>query len=200
MAVRKKRKSSVYAGVKHPFNYELVFEGSGKRVVKKAFAKVKPAKRPVSLEITAPHVRQSIKARGAGSSSACVAAICMARTPEAFGHAVEGHVDFNYYRAFVVSKLDRTGLPAECYCYEHNRKDIAVLNDTPSGQKKLLAMIERDGPITLELKPYRTRSEPGRPGSHRPTVGTRSTRQIPAKGAKLRYAVMKLGAMPTDAA
>ncbi len=121
----------------------------------------------------------------------------MSRTPEAFGHTVEGHVDFNYYRAFVVSKLDKNGLPSECYAYEHNRKDVAMLNDTAGGQKKLLALIERDGPITLELKPYRKRSAVGRPGKGRLKVGTRE--RIPAKGARLRYAVMKMGAMPADA-
>jgi hypothetical protein len=195
---KKVKKSKIYAGVKHPFNYELMFVGSGKRIVKKAMAKVRPAKKPVTVEITAAHVRQSIKAKGAGSTSACVAAVCMSRTAEAFGHPVEGHVDFNYYRAFVVSKLDRNGLPSECYAYEHNRKDVAMLNDTPGGQKKLLALIEKSGPIVLELKPYRTRSEIGRSGVGRKSVGTRS--KIPAKGAKLRYAVMKMGAMPAEAA
>ena len=196
---KKAKKSRVYAGVKHPFNYELMFEGSGKRIVKKAMAKkIRPARKPVTIQITAAHVRQSIKANGAGSTSACVAAICMARTADAFSHSVEGHVDFNYTRAFVVSKLDKIGLPSECYAYEHSRKDIAFLNDTPGGQKKLLAIIERDGPITLELRPYRTRSELGRPGAGRGKVGTRD--RIPAKGAKLRYAVMKLGAMPAEAA
>jgi len=194
----KKRKSKVYADVKHPFNYALVFVGSDRRIVKKAMAKVRPAKKPVTIEITAAHVRQSIKAEGAGSTSACVAAVCMSRTADAFGHPVEGHVDFNYTRAFVVSKLDKNGLPSECYCYEHNRKDVAKLNDTPGGQRKLLEMIEKNGPIKLELKPHRVRSEPGRSGRDRPTTGARK-KGIPAKGAKLRYAVLKMGAMPAEA-
>ena len=189
-----KRKSrSQFAGVRHPFLYEVVtFAGPdhGKRAIRKAMAKVRLATKTVTLRIDKAHVQQSITAKGVGSTSACVAAICMARNAEAFPHQVEGHVDFNYYRAFVVSKVDKHGLPSECYAYEHNRKDIALLNDTPGGQKRLLAMT----PIDLVLKPYRVRSVIGRPGTHSKT-GTR-TRAIAAKGAKLRYQTATVGVFP----
>lgn len=52
LMAKKAKKSKVYAGVKHPFNYELMFEGSGKRIVKKAMAKVRPARKPVTIQIT----------------------------------------------------------------------------------------------------------------------------------------------------
>jgi hypothetical protein len=116
----------------------------------------------------------------------------------AFPHPVEGHVDFQYARAFVVTKLDKYGLPSECRAYEHYRGDIAKLNDARGGQKKLLNKLINDGPIDIRLMPYRKRSAIGRPGSGRRTTGARS--RIPATGAKLRYAVMKMGAYPKAAA
>ena len=145
--------------------------------------------------LTADHVRKSMKAHGAGSTSACAMAICTYNHADSFGHNVEGHIDFNYSRAFVVTKLDKQGLPSKCKVYEHNARNIARLNDTPGGQQKLLEMIQKDGPITVTLKPHRVRSEIGRSGKTRKPTGARDPLKG-LKGAKLRYAVYKLGAMP----
>ena len=189
----KKPKSKV-AKVRHPFLYRLE-NGDGTFKVLKAWATVKYSTKEVVMDLTAAHMRKSIKASGAGTTSACAVAVCTYGHQDKFSHNVEGHTDFNYSRAFVVSKVDRQGLPSECYVYEHNSRWVAKLNDTPGGQQKLLGMIEANGPITVVLKPHRVRSVIGRPGKGRPTTGARSP-TAGLKGAKLRYAVYKLGSMP----
>lgn len=184
------------AKVRHPFLYRMQ-NGDGTSKLRKAWATVKYTTKPVDMVLTAAHIRKAIKAKGAGTTSCCAVAICSYNHSDVYPHNVEGHIDFNYTRAFVVSKVDKTGLPSECYVYEHDARDIAFLNDTPGGLKKLLAMIEKDGPITVKLKPHRVRSEIGRPGKARKATGVRDPMKKNLKGAKLRYAVYKLGAMPT---
>ena len=191
----KKTAKTKVAKVRHPFAYKLV-NGDGTSKLRKAWAVVKYTTKPVEMVLTAAHIRKSIKAKGAGTTSACAVAICSYNHSDAFPHNAEGHIDFNYTRAFVVSKVDKIGLPCECYVYEHDARDIAFLNDTPGGQKKLLAMIEKDGPITVTLKPHRVRSKIGRSGAGRGKTGVRDPDKKNLKGAKLRYAVYKMGATP----
>jgi hypothetical protein len=193
MVARKSR--SKFSPVRHPFLYELRFPANGKHVTKKAMAKVRYSHKPVTIELTAAHVRKSMKLKGVGNTSACSMAICAAQHADQFPHKVEGHIDWNYCRAFIVSKVDKAGLPSECYAYEHD-DEIAKLNDTAGGQRKLLALIERDGPITIKLKPYRKRSTKGRTGKGRGTTDAR--KKIIGKGAKLRYAVAQFGAYPNQ--
>ena len=188
-----KRKSKV-APVRHPFLYRLE-TGNGASKVRKAWAAVEYTRTPVELKLTAAHVRKSMTAGGAGMTSSCSVAICTYAHADKFPHNVEGHIDFNYSRAFVVTRVDKNGLPSRCRVYEHNARDIARLNDTPGGQKKLLEKIERDGPITVTLKPHRVRSAVGRSGRTRGTTGARDPISG-LKGAKLRYAVYKLGVPP----
>jgi hypothetical protein len=193
----RKAKKPVTARVRHPFLYRLE-NGDGTSKVRKAWAIVKYATKDVPLTLTAPHLRRSIKAQGAGTTSHCAVAICTYNHSDAFPHNVEGHIDFNYTRAFVVSKVDKHGLPSHCVVYEHEARNIAKLNDTPGGQQKLLERVERDGPITLTLKAHRTRSEAGRKGSAvgRKKSGVRDPATKGLRGAKLRYTVYKLGSQP----
>ena len=192
--MKKRPKKSVYADVKHAFLYEMIYP-NGKRKINKAWAKVRLAKKPVTLVLEPDHVRESITKDGIGNTAKCSVAVCTYHHADKFPHNVEGHTDFTYSRAFIVSKVDKIGLPSECYVYEHRADHLAKLNDSPSGQQKLLKQLEDDGPLVIELKPHRVRSEVGRPGSHRPTTGKRTV-TVP-KGAKLRYATaVALGALP----
>ena len=186
---------STFAPVRHPFLYEMQYPALDKFEVRKKFAKVRLAKKPVTMHLAEEHVLRSIKLGGVGNTAICSAAICTTQHADVFPHPVEGHIDFTYTRAFLVSKIDKIGLPVECYAYEHKHEDIARLNDTKGGQKKLLERIRRDGPIAITLTPYRQRSAPGRSGRGRVTTGRRT--RVPAKGANLRYAVMKMGAYPS---
>jgi hypothetical protein len=189
----RKPKSKV-AKVRHPFLYRLE-NGDGTSKIRKAWATVEYTTKPVEIVLTAAHVRKSMERQGAGNTSSCSVAICTYNHRSAFPHNVEGHIDFNYSRAFVVTRVDKNGLPSRCKVYEHNARNIAKLNDTPGGQQRLLDAIEKDGPITVTFKPHRVRSAIGRPGAGRPTTGARNPMKG-LKGAKLRYAVYKLGSMP----
>jgi hypothetical protein len=191
----RKAKKPITAKVRHPFLYRLE-NGDGTSKVRKAWATVKYATKDVQLVLTAAHLRRSIKAQGAGTTSHCAVAICAYNHSDAFPHNVEGHIDFNYSRAFVVSKGDKHGLPSNCVVYEHDARDIAKLNDTPGGQQKLLERIERDGPITVTLKAHRQRSAPGRNGAVRKPTGVRDPATKGLRGARLRYTVYKLGSQP----
>lgn len=192
--ISKRKSRSKFAQVRHAFLYDVIY-GDGTRKKKKSWAKVIRAIKRVLLKLTEKHVQRAIELHGAGKTSTCAMALCAYAHKAAFPHPVEGHIDWNYSRAWVASKNDKQGLPNECYCYEHNDKGIAKLNDTLEGHKKLLKMIQENGPITVVLKPYRKRSEEGRPGRSRKSTGKRDPiKQL--KGAKLRYATFQLGATP----
>src|SRR6187455_908046 len=142
MKENKKRKTG-FAQVRHAFLYKVV-KGDGTSKVHKAWARVRHATQEVELVLTAEHVRKSIAAKGAGDTSKCTMAVCTYNHAGSFPHKVEGHLDWNYSRAWVVSKCDKVGLPCECVAYEHNDRGIARLNDSPNGQKQLLQKLERD--------------------------------------------------------
>jgi hypothetical protein len=132
---------------------------------------------------------------GVGDTAKCSMAICAADHAAAFPHPVEGHIDWTYTRAFIVSKLSpKTGLPSECYVYDHT-DGIARMNDTPGGQQRLLDALERDGERVIVLKPKRIRSRRGRSGRGRPITGRRDPAHR-LRGAKLRYAVAARGRLP----
>jgi hypothetical protein len=192
MKARKSR--SKYAQVRHLFLYKLQLPDGGEKLMRHA-AKVVHATEPVALQLDAGTVERSMKIDGAGNTAKCSGSVCIYEHRDLFPHPVIGWTDFTYSRAFIASKLDSHGLPSECVAYEHDNNAMARLNDGPDGHKKLLAKIRKYGPITLRLKPYRPRSEVGRPGAHRATTGVRSPlRRI---GANLRFAVLVAGSLPT---
>jgi hypothetical protein len=192
----KKHKRSKFSHVRHPFLYHMIIPATGEKLVKRAMARVILGKKYMEIILTAEFVRESMKLGGMGRTDICPGAICTVRNASAFSHPVTGHVDFTYTRFFPASKLNKYGLPCECYAYEHNRADIAKLNDSKNGQRKLLKLIERNGPITIKLKPYRKRSEEGRPGRGRKSTGAR-VRAFPATGANLRHLVAQAGGYPS---
>ena len=182
-----KKKKSVYTSQGHPYKYEMNLHG--KTVTTFVTAKVRPAKSPVTLKLEADHVRRSIVRRGVGSTINCAMAVCSETHADAFPHSFVGIIDWWYSRAFIASKLNSEGRASECYAYEISKKHrkIAKLNDSLGGQQKLLDQIEKNGPITVELEPYRQRSAPGRSGKGRGKTGARSERSH-LKGHRARAA------------
>jgi hypothetical protein len=179
---------------RHCFSFKM----QGQTELIKAWAKVKDAKSSVELVVTADHVRDSLKRHGVGNTSECTMAICARRSASKFAHPVEGYIDWQYRRCFVVSKL-KDGWPHECYVYEHNN-EIAHLNDSKDGQKLLLKMIEADGPITVRMHPiglkkrkekaqYSKTHSPNRPWQPN-DIGTRKskTANVSLRGAAARFA------------
>jgi hypothetical protein len=184
-----KRKTGI-GQVKHPFLYKVV-NGEGTAQTFKSWAVVRMARSEVELVVTLEDAKQALRRHGVGSTSRCTMALCCYRMKAAFGHPVEGHVDWCPTRAFVVTKT-KGGLPVECVAYEHS-STIWRLNDTPGGLRKLIARLEKTGPITITLRPYRVRSEVGRSGVGRKTTGTR---EAVRHGANRRFDVAHVGAPP----
>jgi hypothetical protein len=178
-----------FAPVRHKFLYRWE-DSNGKHHVIEAWARVRHPSRAVPVTVKAAHVERSIKRDGVGDTANCSMAICAVDHADAFPHAVEGHIDWTYTRAFVVSKVGRDGLPKECYVYDHN-DEIARMNDSKGGQLKLLKLLQEGGPRTITLTPKRMRSKVGRSGTARGRPGTRDV-AARLRGGKLRYAVARV--------
>lgn len=172
----------------------------GKPQVIEAWAKVIRAKTPVKLDLAADHVRRSIKLKGVGNTQTCSMAVCSLSQRDRFPHPVVGFIDWQYSRAFVVSKVGKDGLPCECVEYTHS-DDIAKLNDTKGGQRKLLADLEANGDRTISLlsTPDQTKNPSYRKETRRrgESDGSRRARIHNARGGKLRFAVAQLGGFGT---
>lgn len=157
-----------------------------------AYAKVIPATRAVHLVLTADHVRRSIKLKGVGNTQTCSMAVCAKSQAKNFPHPVEGYIDWQYSRAYVVSKVSRrTGLPSECVVYRHG-DDIAKLNDTTGGQQTLLKELEAYGDRVIRLSPQQKKRYTYTPRVKSAKDGSRSSRPA-GVGARLRFAMSNLG-------
>lgn len=180
---------------RHPFRFKIDGE-DGKSQVLTAWAKTRLSNLPVNLILRAEHVRESMKKHGVGNTQTCSMAICAKKHKALFSHPVEGFIDWTYRRAYVVSKTSKeTGLPTECYVYNHS-DEIALLNDTWGGQVKLLKLLENSGPRTIRLGPTK-RNLRDRAGEKRPTgPRTGSKTKHLGHGAKLRFAIAQLGGAP----
>lgn len=177
---------------RHAFLFKIKVLG-GKTQTITQWARVIDARRDVFLPLKAEHVRESIKLNGVGNTQTCSMAVCAAANAELFAHQVEGYIDWYYRRAFVVSRLGKNGMPSECYVYMHS-DGIGRLNDTPGGQRKLLAELEdAGGERIIHLRPVKkTAARLGRPKGKRD--GSRT--KVQPRGAKLRFAVAELGGVP----
>ena len=115
--------------------------------------------------LRAEHVMEAIRRKGVGDTQNCAEAVCAQRNPEAYVHPIEGTIDFTYSRAAVVSKIYREPrrlasdrklyVQGECVVYAHDHADIARLNDSPRGQKKLLLMLRKNGPLQQHFRPIK---------------------------------------------
>lgn len=180
---------------RHAFKFKM--EGQDEPIT--VWAAVKDAKAPVTLVVTAEDVQRSIDASGIGSTQKCTMAVCAKRSSGSFSHPVEGYVDWQYSRAYVVSKI-KNGLPSECVAYRHGN-DIAKVNDTKNGQRKLLEMLKAEGPKTVTLYPIGKKRRKAkaqwsavyrrdRPEGRTDGLGGRSSRA--KTGAAARFAFAKL--------
>lgn len=181
----KKRKSP-----RHAFIFKT--HGGGQIT---AWAKVRRPKKAVLLELKASDVQASMMLGGVGNTQTCTMAVCAKRQADAFPHAVEGYIDWQYSRAYVVTKINKvTGLPCECVVYKHQDR-VAQINDSKGGQKKLLDDLLRNGDRIIRLYPPPKQTK--KPGVARGRkTGERSPR-IGSVGARLRFAVAELGGVPS---
>lgn len=178
---------------RHAFRFKIKVSGK----IHTCWAKVRPAKRDVFLPLKPEHVREAIKQHGVGNTQTCSMAVCAQKNQECFPHAVEGTIDWFYQRAFIVSRANKDGMPSECYVYAHSDQ-IGRLNDTNGGQKKLLAELEAVGERVIHLRPViRKKSQRGanRPEGRRDGSRTK-VGHLQQRGAKLRFAIAQMGAVP----
>jgi hypothetical protein len=175
---------------RHTFRFKIEVEGEKPKIIS-AKAKVTRASKPVTLTLTAEDVKRSMTLKGVGNTQTCSMAVCAKRQASAFPHPVEGYIDWQYSSAYVVTKVSKeNGMPTACVAYRHS-DEIAYLNDSKDGQKRLLANLIENGPRKIKLRPivYRPR-EKGRPrGTY---DGSRTPRPHPV-GAKARFAFAQLG-------
>jgi hypothetical protein len=180
---------------RHKFSFHITgVDGKPQEII--SWAKITRAKVPVELDLTADHVRRSIKLKGVGNTQTCSMAVCTIAQKDKFPHPVKGFIDWQYSRAYVVSKVGKDGLPIECVEYTHY-DDIAKLNDTKGGQKKLLAQLEANGDRTIKLSPTKDQTKyPSyrkNEGPRGERDGSRQPRTHVLRGGKLRFAVAQLG-------
>lgn len=175
--------------LKHAFRFKV--GASGK--IMTHWARVIPGKRDIYLPLKAEHVRKSLELKGAGNTQTCSMAVCALANSDCFPHKVEGYIDWFYRRAYVVSRLDKNGIPSECYVYAH-RDGIGQMNDTPGGQRKLLRELEESGgERIIHMHPIKDDSRKRSPATGR-RDGSRT--KVQPRGAKLRFAVAELGGVP----
>ena len=177
---------------RHAFRFKV----AGEEVV--IWAKVLPGKQDVFLPLLDKHVEESIRLKGVGNSMTCSMAVCATREKHRFPHRVEGFIEWLYSRAYIVSRRDKNGMPSECYVYAHS-DDIAHLNDSKAGQRKLLEQLQaQGGERIIHLRPIvQERAKQDRRNRDRPRGrqdGSR-TRTMP-RGAKLRFAVAQMSGVP----
>ena len=178
---------------RHRFYYKIT-DTNGKERLLSSAATVRIPKKEALLTLTAADVANSIERDGVGNTQTCSMAVCANRQAEAFSHDTEGFIDWTYSRAYVVSKVNRSGLPSECYVYSHN-DSIARMNDSPGGQRKLLAELTKNGSRSIRLIPERGVGAHG-PFPLIPSVRTGERAKRSAKGAKARFAFAHLGGAP----
>lgn len=192
-----KKNTKKFRTQRHQFLFKIPdLRRPGKTKVIRSWAKVINATKPVTLRLTAEDVQRSMKMDGAGNTQTCSMAICAMRQSEAFlPHVPEGYIDWQYSMAYVVTKLNAQGLPCECVAYRH-QDDVAKINDSPAGQKKLLAELVVNGDREIRLyPPQKKRDQSGRkdPPPAKKTGKRGPGKTLHLKGANLRYATAQLG-------
>jgi hypothetical protein len=181
---------------KHAFRFKI--KPSNK--VMTVWAKVVPAKKDVFLTLKVEHVRRAIKLRGAGNTQCCAMAVCAQTERQNFPHSVpaESYIDWYYYRAYITSRIDKNGLPSECYVYAH-WDGIGRLNDTMGGLQQLLKELEAAGGerIIHLLPPQRRPSIKGQGRAVQNGRRDGSRTKVQLRGSKLRAAIASMGGVLT---
>jgi hypothetical protein len=183
------KKPTIRPTHRHTFRFKL-----DNGVIIEAKAKVRAAKKAVTLVLTKGHIKEAIKNEGQGNTMKCAMAVCSRAHGDAFPHPFH-FVDWLYNRAYFVTRVHpETKLPAECVVYTHH-DNIAPNFDTMAGMRKLLKSMENaEGERTIRLYPPKVyRKAAGRPRGQ--NTGERQ-RTIRARGAALRFARAIMGAAP----
>lgn len=105
---------------RHAFKFDVQTGNSNKPRRLSTLANVIAAKKPVKIVLTADHVRRSIELDGCGNLATCAMSVSgCSQADGTFPHNVEGYIDWCYKTAYIVSKIDKTGMPIVCVKYAH---------------------------------------------------------------------------------
>jgi hypothetical protein len=162
---------------KHYFTIPM----TGKKSVRIG-VRVIDAKSPVALSRT----MQDVLAGSAGLAVTCANAMCALRlNGDAFPHPVY-MAEFTDNRAYIVSKLNKRGVPVQCYRYAHNQGAFQKQFDTK--RKPQLAKMSGVEHTFILTPPPQQRRPRGQGVSHGGTSGPNGkARKYPMnKGAVAR--------------
>lgn len=193
----KRRKKLEELPFRHTFHFRLPL-ANGKMREFPVPAKVFRGDTTVSITLTAAHVRRALELDGVANTQCCAGAVCALDHAELFNHLIEGYVDWQYSRAYLVSKVDDRYMPSECVVYQHT-DDAAVDFDTVAGLKKLLKDLEENGDRTIILRPV-TKKPHGTRAAGKTGVRDGSRTKKAVRGHRLRWARAGLGGVPVQAA
>ena len=186
--------SKAYQTQGHKFRFKvLTIDGKTRTLVFNT--KVRKPKKPVVLELAADHIQKALDVKGFGNTENCMMAVCAKENAKKFSHPVDGYIDWQYRTCFVVSKINKDGMPTECYGYVHNCKFAQHFDKflvEPESKKIIMGVLhdlKEKGPMQINLllpKKRKPRREPKGKLS-----GIRS--KTASKGAHLRFAVTHPG-------
>jgi hypothetical protein len=134
----------------------------------------KPVRIPVRVidaksSVTLSRTIKDVLAGTAGMAVTCANSMCALReNGNAFPHDVF-MVEFTDTRAYVVSKLNKNGVPVQCYRYAHKEGAFQKLYDT-KGKNRLAKMSGVEKDFVLTPPPVQRRA-PGQGVSHGGTSG-----------------------------
>jgi hypothetical protein len=186
-----KKKAMKRAHPRHCFESEMDMHDGEPPKVLKYWTKVKPARLPVDIALTKADVMKSLDVGGCGNTTCCAMAQSVKRQKNVFPHPYAGFVDWLYKTAYVVSRVDKNGIPIECVKYEH-RDDIAPLFDKRNERELIKRIDEAGGKIVVHLQPARHRVGESNRGGNVKARGLR-TRAPGGQGANKRIATMMAG-------
>lgn len=178
---------------RHTFNFKLE---NGAMI--KAPAKVKRASKIVKVTLVESHIEESLANNGQGNTQKCAMTVCSRAHAAAFPHPFY-FVDWLDSRAYFVTRVNSSGLPAECVVYSHH-DSVAKLFDTRPGMKKLLKTIKEKGPLTITLYPPEVYArEKGRARGNPTGERKRLIKGAVARGAIKRFYRASLGGVQAQA-
>jgi hypothetical protein len=164
-----------YKKSKYGHNFHYVLPNGTK---KKLLADVYHGKHSFSIEALVADMDRAEKLNGAGTTQACMMAVCSERHASIVPHPFLW-VEWMDSRAYFVVEM-QLGKRAKCIVYQHNDK-MAPLFDTPEGRKILRQRLKEEGKIVVHLTPQRVqesqawRKAPmGRPTGERTSISHKS--------------------------
>lgn len=153
---------------------------------KKLFAKVYQGKHQFELAVTSADMDRAEGLGGAGTSLACMMAICPERQRGAVPHKFE-FVEWTDSKAYFITEM-QLGKPAKCIAYEHSDK-IAAQFDSKVGRRELRKQLAAEGEIRVTLRPPKLR--PSRVGMNAPK-GAKTGTRTHTSGTKTKGAYRRL--------